>query len=252
MNKVVRILMMCCICQMVFALDKRLDEINAIKKNPDYLYAESTMKDSVEALQVAKESLFVEINRWATETQKMNVDSIRVRELLMKSKILSTDRADMKRVFVYIKKDMVCPEFKTNTSIVDTKEDVIETAWEDSKVPSLINDSIKHELMLHFIPKTNAKPGSVINKIMKAKNFFDLKEIMEPLKKKGEILDYGKYLTAKDLSVCYLIIYDQAGNIIAWLDKGETIRKNLKSGEDDSVENYHGNGAIWFTINEQK
>lgn len=87
---------------------------------------------------------------------------------------------------------------------------------------------------------------------MKAKNFFDLKDIMEPLKKKGEILDYGKYLTANNLSECYLIIYDHAGNIIAWLDKGESIRKNLKSGEDDSVENYHGNGAIWFTINEQK
>ena len=57
MKKGVLIWMACCICQMAFAIDKRLDEINTIKKDPAYLYAESTMKSADEALQVARDLL---------------------------------------------------------------------------------------------------------------------------------------------------------------------------------------------------
>ena len=83
-----------------------------------------------------------------------------------------------------------------------------------------------------------------------AKSFFELKQIMEPLKEKGDILDYGKYATAKNPEQCYLIVYDPAGNIKAILDKGEEVRKNLNTGKEDSIKNYRGCGAIWFTIKE--
>ena len=71
---------------------------------------------------------------------------------------------------------------------------------------------------------------------------------MQPLKEKGEIIDYGKYATAKQPELCYLIVYDPAGNIRALLDRGGDIRKNLKTGCDDSIRNYRGCGAIWFTL----
>ena len=86
---------------------------------------------------------------------------------------------------------------------------------------------------------------------MKARNFFELKEIMEPLKAKGKIIDYGKYATAKNPEECYLIVYDPAGNIKAWLDKGKDTRKNLKTQKPDSIKNYRGCGAIWFKISEK-
>lgn len=75
---------------------------------------------------------------------------------------------------------------------------------------------------------------------------------MEPLKEKGEITGYGKYATAKDPAICYLVVYDPAGNLVAWLGKGESVRKNLKTGKNDSEKNYRGCGAIWFTIKEQQ
>ena len=90
----------------------------------------------------------------------------------------------------------------------------------------------------------------VIEQIKKAKNFFELKQIMEPLKEKGDILDYGKYASAEKPEDCYLVVYDPAGNIKALLGKGEDLRQNLKTGKDDSIKNYRGCGAIWFTIKE--
>ena len=90
----------------------------------------------------------------------------------------------------------------------------------------------------------------VLEKIKRARNFFELKDIMEPLKKQGDIIDYGKYATIQNPAECYLIVYDPAGNIKALLGKGEENRQNLKTGKADSISNYRGYGAIWFTIKE--
>lgn len=267
MKKVVSILMMCCICLMVFALDKRLDEINAIKKNPDYLYAESTMKSANEALKVARNLLREEIVRWTAEELGEPMDSVSAHHLSREGDIMMMNRADLKRVFVYINKEMVSPSYQpiapidpenTEKETKPTPEELtpkhVEAKPEqvEEKDSSLVDDQMKDVLVKHFAPKPEKKHGSVIQKVMKARNFFELKDVMEPLKKSGEIIDYGKYLTAKNLPECYLIVYDPAGNIIAWLDKGENTRKNLKTGKADSIGNYHGCGAIWFTINEQQ
>ena len=115
------------------------------------------------------------------------------------------------------------------------------------KKDSLVNEKVLSILKNNFL----GKKGGVIEQIKKAKNFFELKQIMEPLKQKGDIIDYGKYATAKNPEDCYLIVYDPAGNIKALLDKGEKERQNLKTGKKDSIKNYRGCGAIWFTIKEK-
>ena len=268
MKKLLSILIMCCICQMVFALDKRLDEINAIKKNPNYLYAESTMKSANEALKVARNLLREEIIRWTAEELGEPMDSASAHHLSREGDIMMMNRAGLKRVFVYINKEMVSPSYQPIAT--DDKPEIVQEETKpapeelspkpieakpeqvEAKDSSLVDDQMKKVLVEHFSPKPQKKQGSVIQKVMKARNFFELKDVMEPLKKSGEIKDYGKYLTAKDLPECYLIVYDPAGNIIAWLDKGENTRKNLKTGKADSIANYHGCGAIWFTINEQQ
>ena len=268
MKKALSIILMCCICQMVFAVNKRLDEINAIKKNPDYLYAESTMKSANEALKVARNLLREEIMRWTAEELGEPMDSVSAHRLSREGDIMMMNRADLKRVFVYLKKEMVSPTYKPEMPVEESeyapveakpvpeepKPQPVEVKPEQvvAKDSSLVDDKMKQVLVEHFAPKPQKKPGSVIQKVMKARNFFELKDVMEPLKKSGEIIDYGKYLTAKNLPECYLIVYDPAGNIIAWLDKGENTRKNLKTGKADSIGNYHGCGAIWFTINEQQ
>ena len=78
-----------------------------------------------------------------------------------------------------------------------------------------------------------------------------IKVAMQPLKENGDIIDYGKFATAEHPELCYLIVYDPAGNICALLGKGEDVRPNLKTGRDDSIKNYRGCGAIWFTLKEE-
>jgi hypothetical protein len=212
------------------AMDSKLEDINAIKKSSEFLYAEATMPTPTGADSTARQMLHEEIIRWTTEQLQEPMDSLSAIRLCEEADTMMTSRANMFRVFTFIRKNKVSPMFKLQAD-----------------EPSLLNDSTKKNLMRRFGNQKKIDNGT-LQKVMKARNFFELKEIMEPLKEKGEILDYGKYATAKNPDVCYLIIYDPAGNIKAWLDKGKDPRRNLKTQKPDSISNYRGCGAIWFTI----
>lgn len=203
------------------ASKSKLEDINAVKKSSEFLYAEATMPTTAEADSTARQMLHTEIIRWSAEELQEPIDSISALRLCEEADTMMMPRANMFRVFTFIRKNKVSPMFKLQTD-----------------EPSLLNDSTKKNLMRRLI----------IQEIMKARNFFELKEIMEPMKSEGKIIDYGKYATAKNPDVCYLIIYDPAGNIKAWLDKGKDPRRNLKTQKLDSISNYRGCGAIWFTI----
>ena len=234
MKQLLLLVIIWCLPLIAQAADGRLEEINTIKKSPLYLYAEATMKDPQEAATTAIDILRDEIIRWAAETN-LPMDSAQAQQISMSADTLMMARADMTRVFAYVKKTSLSP-----------------SSHEQLKDSTLLDEDVKQTLRQHFAQKKVNKQGRVIDKIMKARNFFELREIMEPMKESGEIVDYGKYLTAQDPANCYLIVYDPAGNILAWLDKGENTRRNLKTGKNDTIKNYHGCGAIWFSINENK
>lgn len=235
MRKLLIIILVFCALLPMVATD-RLADINAVKKSPDFLYAEATMKTANEASEVARDLLRDEIIRWTTEELQKPMDSIQAQRISEKADTMITSRADMIRVFAFI-----------------DKKELDASAPIPAADSTLLTDSTRQLILQRFAPKRKVtKHGDVITKIMSARNFFELKDVMEPLKEKGEITGYGKYATAKDPAICYLVVYDPAGNLVAWLGKGENIRKNLKTGKNDSEKNYRGCGAIWFTIKEQQ
>lgn len=224
----------------IMANDRAAD-INAVKKSPDFLSAEATMKTADEAVVVARDLLRDEIIRWSNDELKIPLDSVEAQRLSEQADTMTTQRVDMVRVLVYIDKASVGGP---------TPAPMPETAIESVDSNSLLTDSARQMILQRFAPKKTIVRQGVIRKMMRARNFFELKDVMEPLKKSGEITDYGKYATAKNPALCYLIVYDPAGNLVAWLGKGDENRKNLKTGKTESIRDYRGCGAIWFTINE--
>ena len=85
----------------------RIADINAIKKSPDFLYAEATMKTADEAAEVARDMLREEIIRWTAEEMQNPMDSIQAQEMSEKADTIIAQRVDMMRVFVYIDKATV-------------------------------------------------------------------------------------------------------------------------------------------------
>lgn len=279
MKRLSFIILLLSMVMMANALDIRQQNINRIKKSKAFLYSDVTMKTQENAISQAYEQIQVEIMNWASERSKKKITNIPVTELNKIVDTIMVRRAEMYRVVAYVRKNKVASTFKDwKISLVmelDTDSQEHEEAIEmpdtigqfdnpeysdtlaicpkrDSiqgkeKKDSLVNNKVISLLKNNYL----GRQGGVIEQIKKAKNFFELKQIMEPLKQKGDILDYGKYYTSKKPEDCYLIVYDPAGNIKALLGKGDKLRLNLKTGKEDSINNYRGCGAIWFTINEK-
>ena len=254
---------------MANALDVQLQNINKIKKSKAFLYSDMTMKTCEEATSLAYEQIQMEILSWAKKRSKKNIDSVPSKELNKVVDTIMVRRADMYRVVAYVRKSKlvrVFPNWKLTLikelDMDDEYED--ETIFEEIDTIARVRDSIPEaNLNPEQLFRPNVSPndvprllrrfnqrngGGVLRHIMNAKNFFELREIMEPLKEKGDIIGYGKYATADKPEDCYLIVYDPAGNIKAFLGKGKEVRQNLKTGKNDSIKNYHGCGAIWFKI----
>ncbi len=253
MKRTITILLLLCTVLTVFSLDQRQTKINTIKKSKEYLYSDITMSSRQEAVSQAYDMLQDEILQWAKDRAKNPSGSaVSPKDLNQLIDTILVRRANMYRVFAYVKKSKLLPLF--SDWYLKLKDD--ELGGNDNKPvqPAQTKESPRKEPVanepIRTLLKNNylGRKGGVLEKIKKAKYFFELKEIMEPLKEKGDILDYGKYATAQHPEDAYLIVYDPAGNIKAVLGKGADERINLKTGKSDSVENYRGCGAIWFTM----
>ena len=273
--------MLLCLVLMANALDKRQASINSIKKSREFLYSDITMSSKEDANSQAVELLQRQIFTWAKDRAKnKNAGNVSLIELNKLIDTIMVRRANMYRVFAYVKKVKLVPLFcEWKLTLIDNldvddvndieglpEEKSEEQAFDEEspeqeelpeptdtilsqiseKKDTVANGEIRSILRKSFW----GKKGGVIEQIKKAKNFFELRQIMEPLKEKGDIKDYGKYATAEKPEECYLVVYDPAGNIKALLGKGDKVRPNLKTGRDDSIKNYRGCGAIWFTVNE--
>ena len=228
--------------------DWRLEKINSIKKNGAYLYGEATVSTLEQATTLAYEELQREVYAW------LQNDSLSVKDINRLSDTVMVRIVNVYRVFAYVEKSKLksMPPVTDKTDTVPAKTPIVEKTLE-KKDSTLFTDSVRQVINKRFFGKEGKKKqreNDALLRLKKAKNFFELKEIMQPLKDKGDIIDYGKYATAKHPELCYLIVYDPAGNICALLGKGKDIRKNLKTGNDDSIKNYRGCGAIWFTLRE--
>lgn len=269
MKRIATVLLLLCTVLMVNALDKSQTKINSIKKSKEYLYSDITMSTQEDATSQAFEVLHQEIRAWVTAKADKTIDQypspVEINKLI---DTIMVRRADKYRVFAYVKKFSLVSLFSKwdivmldqydsdNPNVTgrlpnhdEAKPDGNPQAEQTKEAPNdtLANEGIRTLLKNNFL----GRKDGVIDQIKKAKNFFELKEIMEPLKEKGEIVDFGKYATAKKPEDCYLVVYDPAGNIKALLGKGDEVRQNLKTGKDDSIKNYRGCGAIWFLLKEK-
>ena len=228
--------------------DWRLEKINSIKKNSAYLYGEATVSTLEQATTLAYEELQREVYAW------LQNDSLSVKDINRLSDTVMVRIVNVYRVFAYVEKSKLksLPPDNVKIDTVQAKVPSVVKSFE-KKDSTLFTDSVRQVINKRFFGKEGKKrqrENDALLRLKKAKNFFELKEIMQPLKDKGDIIDYGKYATAKHPELCYLIVYDPAGNICALLGKGKDVRKNLKTGNDDSIKNYRGCGAIWFTLRE--
>lgn len=250
----------------------KVEQMNNIKKNKSYLYADMTMADKTEALVTAYKLLQENIVEWAKGHAKKNMRSVMVSDVRKIIDTIFLDRVNMVQAFVYVKKvdvipiyskqgvtiidpdavDVIIDEGKQQTAKIDTSERKKDTLMvKVDSVAKTRNDTLTAKVAEANTDTLSQKARDALKRITEVSSFFDLQRIMEPMKEEGIITAYGKYSTMDTPEECYLIIYDPAGNIRAVLGKGSEQRINLNTQRQDSETNYRGCGAIWFKLKEK-
>jgi len=242
------------------AQDCNLELMNNVKKSKAYLFGEMTAADKSGAVKAAYDQLEGKIEAWVVEHAKKKVKSIVATDVHNLVDTLYLKRVNMVLAFVYVKKSNLVPVYAKEGIDIDDPDldgDISVTMTSPTKefinIDTIGTDVAQAETQPSAAekqPETTAEEDDALTKIKSVKTFFELEKVMVPLKEKGLIADYGKFATLEDPTQAYLIVYDPAGNIRAVLDKetDDETRMNLKTQKQDSVKNYRGCGAIWFTL----
>ncbi len=210
-----------------------LNDINAIKRDTSYIYAEATMKDAVEAQSGARAILELKIYDWLrNKYPEVNSDS-----LVLNSKDkwfdLVTRRGEYNRAFVYVDKRGVLP--------VVEKPDPVESESVADDPVTIMEDFLRLELT----DDEETMAGVY--------DFGSIEPYIKGLKENQRLKAYGKYASLPEEALCYLFVYNRDGDVVAVLRQAEEGSYfNLREKKDDNVRNYKNCGAIWFQLKKKQ
>jgi hypothetical protein len=200
-----------------------LNDINAIKRDTIFIYAESTMKDAVEAMSGAHAILELKIYDWLRSKHPGENAEVLVNDSKKEWSDILSRRGMYNRAFVYVSKRDVLPMVEVPEPV--EVEDTV-PVLEEVLVPELTPDE---ETMAAIF------------------KFDEIEPYIKGLKSEGRLHAYGKYASMPEDDPCYMFIYDKEGSVVAVLRQLEGGKHyNLRTLKDDNIRNYKNCGAIWL------
>ena len=232
------------ICHSSFSMAQDVTkDINRVKRDTMYIYAEATMKDLNEAYNGARAILEMKVGDWVRAQHP--VESIEVCIVKAKEHFtqLETRRGDFYRAFVYVRKSDIMP--------VADKSEV--TVFEVAPVAESVQPVPQRAFIVEETPvEVESAPELELTaeekQMKRVRSFYEVEPYITGLKSKGKLNKYGKYATMPEDGDCHLFVYDKQGNISALLRKRGNTQYNLNTLKEDNVKNYKNCGAIWFQL----
>lgn len=218
-------------------------DINKLKRDTMYIYAEATMKDLNEAYNGARAILEMKVGEWVRAqhpAEGIELCIVKAKEHFVQ---LETRRGDFFRAFVYVKKSDILPVAdKSEVTVFEVapaaKPNQIETK------PAIIVE----ESPVEVEKAPELELTSEEKQMKQIRSFYDVEPYVKGLKNNGKLKAYGKYATMPTGEDCHLFVYDKQGNISALLRKSGAMQYNLYTLKEDNVKNYKNCGAIWFQL----
>ena len=214
-----------------FADFDSLADINVIKRDTSYIYAESTRLDAVEALSDARIILEIKLQDWLRYKHIKEDASSLISNSKERWLSLLTKRGKYKRVFVYVSKRDVLP-------MPETLEAVTLDAVSLSEEPVVVPEDVRTFELTNEEEEMAAITG-----------FADIEPYVKGLKNEGKLRAYGKYASLPEDDACHIFIYDRDGDVVAVIRQtADGHQYNLRTKNDDNVRNYKNCGAIWLQL----
>ena len=240
-------------------------DMNAIKNNPNYIYATGTsMVSTEEASQNAKDLLNAEIEYWLTKNAESDIAGY-IAKSQEQLGLIKTQRGNLFRVFAYVNKVDILPYYKDETVITGSFNDKL--AGENRELSDTVTMGVpqdttgletssaeKQDTIVERLPQSVTQaveepkyiPNDKEKELLNIKTFMELNEYINVGREKEIIVQVGKYSTLPTDGIIYVFIHNREGEIPACMknEKGRTL--NLSTGKEDQITNYKGCGAIWI------
>ena len=228
-------------------------DINRIKRDTMYIYAEVTMKDLDEAYSGARAILEMKVGEWLRgqhPKDSIELCIVKAKEHFME---LQTRRGNFYRTFVYVRKSDIMPvEDKRDIAVFEVGHQGLPDAKGQNSTFAELDAPVS---ATSEVPA--AEPSSAIvltaeeNRMKQISGFHDIKPYIDGLKSKGIVRRYGKYATMPREEACHLFVYNKNGDICALIRKTADRQYNLHTLQEDNIKNYKNCGAIWFQLKEK-
>lgn len=218
--------------------------INKVKRDTMYIYAEATMKDLSEAYNGARAILEMKVGDWVRNqhpTEGIELCIVKAKEHFVQ---LETRRGDYYRAFVYVRKNDIMPVADRSEVTVFEVAPVVQPNQPEAS-PAII---VSEDAPVEVAPAPVLELTSEEKQMKLVRSFYDVEPYIKGMKSKGRLKNYGKYATMPADEDCHLFVYDKQGNISALLRKNGTTQYNLNTLKEDNVKNYKNCGAIWFQL----
>ena len=218
--------------------------INKVKRDTMYIYAESTTKDLNEAYSNARAILEMQVGEWVRKqhpSEGIELCIVKAKEHFMQ---LDTRRGELYRAFVYVRKSDIMPiADKSEVTVIEVAPVTKPKQVEAKPAIIVTEDKPRVEEKQQVLELTSEE-----KQMKQIRSFYDVEPYIKGLKSKGKLNAYGKYATMPENDDCHLFVYDKQGNISALLRKSGAMQYNLNTLKEDNVKNYKNCGAIWFQL----
>ena len=234
MKTIIFAIIMAMVCTLTaMAQESITKQINKIKRDNRYIYAESTKASEGEALGEAKEMLSFYIDEYVASKKKLNeANNIIVKDLQSKIDCLQMKRGTMIRAFVYVKKTDIIPAENATVAEVP-KEPDMETPAGETPSDGIVAD----------IPNWQQE---LIQELMEKRSLIDAKAHLNRLKAEYKIKHHGSAANAKNIERLYWVV--ESDGCLTVLGPGSDKRVNYRTMQYDNLSNYSGKNAIWFEM----
>jgi len=226
-------------------------EINDIKRNESYIYAEATDADAEKAFEMARDLLISFMGEYAQQQHELSDEE---RELIAKNadrlQRMQMPRGQQTRVFVYIAKTDV---LSTTAPAPQPKAEPKPAVKAEPKpAPKPEVKTVLAEPKPRTQPQPQTVAGSwqekVIQDLLNCETLAQGKAMLNRLKAEYRVKRTGYMSACTNPAACYLLVGDAQGNLRTVLSPGDGERTNLRTKAADTLDNYDANTAIWFQL----
>lgn len=239
-----------------FAQESPSKQINQIKRNSSYLYAEATMETAEEALAVARELLMQQVHEYIGEKEKLSqAKDVLVKNVNAKSESLSMMRGTMFRMFVYVKKSDI--EAVNNVTTINTTTNT-STVIIEQPVPPVPAPETSIEIEEQDAEVSQGEPVAdtglpvwqqqAISDLLGCADAAAVKAKLNRLKAEYKVKKYGNPSNCPNANNVFWVFFNEDGSVNTVVGTGDTDRINFRDMQLTTLSKYKGMNALWFNF----